>query len=120
MSNPIITMENVSKCYQVGNEQIHALSDVSLDVERGEYLIFMGPSGSGKTTALNLVGTLDHPSSGEIYFEGASLTKMTRSQCASYRTFEVGHIFQTFNLIESLNSLENVRIPLILAGVSRE
>ncbi|MHA2272744.1 MAG: ABC transporter ATP-binding protein [Candidatus Hodarchaeales archaeon] len=120
MPNPIITMENVSKCYWVGNEQIHALSDVSLSVETGEYLIFMGPSGSGKTTALNLVGTLDHPSSGEIYFEVASLTKMTRSQRASYRTFDVGHIFQTFNLIESLNSLENVRIPLILGGLSRE
>lgn len=120
MPNPIIKLENVSKRYWVGNEQIYALSDVSLSVETGEYLIFMGPSGSGKTTALNLVGTLDQPSSGEIYFESFSLTKMTRSQRASYRTFEVGHIFQTFNLIESLNSLENVRIPLILAGLSRE
>ncbi|MHA2231688.1 MAG: ABC transporter ATP-binding protein [Candidatus Hodarchaeales archaeon] len=117
---PILKLQNVVKNYRLGNEEIHALNDVSLDVLAGEYLVIMGPSGSGKSTALNLVGALDQPTSGEIYFEDFSLSKMKGSQRASYRSFEVGYIFQAFNLIESLSAIDNVRIPLVLAGLPRE
>jgi len=91
-----------------------------LEVREEEYLVIMGPSGSGKSTMLNLIGALDKPTSGEIHFHNTKLSAMTAAQRASFRAFEVGYIFQAFNLIESLNALDNVRIPLILAGLTRE
>ncbi len=113
-------LQNLTRIYRLGDEEIIALNNVSLGVDDGEYLVIMGPSGSGKSTALNLIGGLDFPSHGKIIYQGHPLSKMNGSQLASYRTFEVGYIFQAFNLIESLNAFDNVRIPLILANVPKE
>jgi len=118
MSDDIIIAENVSKVYQMGDQEVHALQDVSLVVERGEYLSIMGPSGSGKTTFFNMVGGLDTPSSGEVLFSGYKLADLNPRQLAWFRCRKIGFIFQSFNLIPTLTALENVSIARIFFGAS--
>ena len=117
MSEPLITLERVSKVYQVGEENFTALNDVSLKVEKGAFMSFVGPSGSGKTTLLNLIGGLDRPTTGKVLFKGASLENMSREQLAAYRRENIGFIFQTYNLLPVYSVYENILFPLILNGL---
>ncbi len=117
MSEPLITLERVSKVYQVGEENFTALNDVNLEVGKGAFMSFVGPSGSGKTTLLNLIGGLDRPTTGQVFFKGANLENMGRSQLAAYRRENIGFIFQTFNLLPVYSIYENVLFPLILNGL---
>ncbi len=115
-----IRMEDVRKTYLMGTEEIHALRGVSMEIPRGEFHVVMGPSGSGKTTFLNMVGALDVPSEGEVYFEGVPLTSLSKKQLASLRSYKIGFIFQTFNLVPVITALENVALPLVFQKYPRE
>src|SRR5213596_1144651 len=120
MTMPLIHLEKISRRYQMGAETIHALREVSLEIERGEYVAIMGPSGSGKSTLMNLVGCLDTPTSGEYELNGVQVSQMDDNQLAEIRNKEIGFIFQTFNLLPRSDALRNVELPLIYAGVDPE
>ncbi|QQS43149.1 MAG: ABC transporter ATP-binding protein [Acidobacteriota bacterium] len=113
----MIKMRGIWKTYQMGNEQLHALRDVSFDVRRGEYLAIIGPSGSGKSTLMNLIGCLDTPTKGEYWINGEQVAKMTDDELARIRNKEIGFVFQTFNLLARATALHNVELPLIYAGI---
>jgi putative ABC transport system ATP-binding protein len=114
----IINIEHIAKVYQVGSEEVHALSDVSLRIDKNEYVAIMGPSGSGKSTLMNMLGCLDTPTSGKYDFKGVSVSDMTDNQLAAIRNREIGFVFQTFNLLARSDALHNVELPLIYAGIS--
>jgi putative ABC transport system ATP-binding protein len=104
----------------MGSETIHALREVSLEIQRGEYVAIMGPSGSGKSTLMNLIGCLDTPSAGTYELNGVHVSQMDDNQLAEIRNKEIGFIFQTFNLLARSDALRNVELPLIYAGVPAE
>src|SRR5580700_11370418 len=114
----VIAIENVTKLYQMGEETIHALRGVTLQIRRNEYLAIMGPSGSGKSTLMNMLGCLDTPSSGRYEFNGKNVAEMNDDELAAIRNREIGFVFQTFNLLPRSTSLRNVELPLIYAGIS--
>ncbi len=114
----IINIEHIARVYQVGSEEVHALSDVSLRIDKNEYVAIMGPSGSGKSTLMNMLGCLDTPTSGKYDFNGMSVSDMSDNQLAGIRNKEIGFVFQTFNLLARSDALHNVELPLIYAGVS--
>jgi putative ABC transport system ATP-binding protein len=114
---PLIRLQNISRRYEMGTETIHALREVSLDIQRGEYVAIMGPSGSGKSTLMNLVGCLDTPSSGEYELNNTNVSQMDDNQLAEVRNKEIGFIFQTFNLLPRSDALRNVELPLIYCGI---
>lgn len=116
----LIDIEGVKKIYDLGAEKIHALDGVSLKIERGEYIAIMGPSGSGKSTIMNIIGCLDTPTSGSYYFEDEEVSEMDDNQLAGIRNEKIGFVFQTFNLLPRISSLQNVELPLIYGGVSLE
>jgi len=116
----LIRLQNISRRYQMGTETIHALREVSLEIQQGEYVAIMGPSGSGKSTLMNLVGCLDTPTSGEYVLNGLRVSEMDDNQLAEVRNKEIGFIFQTFNLLPRSDALRNVELPLIYAGVASE
>ena len=118
--NYIIRVEEVWKTYKMGDTTLNALKGINLGVRRGEYLSIMGPSGSGKTTLFNMVGALDRPSKGRVYIEGADLVELDQYQIAYLRCHSIGYIFQTFNLIPVMTALDNVTLPMVFAGLSRE
>ena len=113
----LISMENIWKTYQMGVEQLHALRDVSFQVEKGEYLAIIGPSGSGKSTLMNLIGCLDSPTKGDYWINGHLVSEMTDDELARIRNKEIGFVFQTFNLLARATALHNVELPLIYAGL---
>jgi putative ABC transport system ATP-binding protein len=113
----LIRLQNVSRRYQMGAETVHALRDVSLEIQRGEYVAIMGPSGSGKSTMMNLIGCLDTATSGRYELNGIGVSDMDDNQLAEIRNREIGFVFQTFNLLARSNALHNVELPLIYAGV---
>jgi putative ABC transport system ATP-binding protein len=113
----LILLQQISRRYKMGGETVHALRDVSLEIERGEYVAIMGPSGSGKSTLMNLIGCLDTPSTGRYILNGVSVSEMGDNQLAEIRNREIGFVFQTFNLLARSNALHNVELPLIYAGV---
>lgn len=115
--NNIITIEHIAKIYQVGNEEVHAIADVSLRIDQNEYVAIMGPSGSGKSTLMNILGCLDTPTKGIYDFKGASVSDMNDNELAQIRNKEIGFVFQTFNLLPRSDALHNVELPLIYAGV---
>jgi len=114
----ILRFVEVSKTYRTLEGEVEALVRVNLAVDEGEYLCLVGPSGSGKTTLLNLAGGLDWPTEGQVIFRGRDLSKLSRGELAELRLRHVGFVFQTYNLMEGLSALDNVRLPLALAGVS--
>ncbi len=114
----VIHIKNISKTYVMGEEQVHALQDVSIDINRGEYVAIMGPSGSGKSTLMNILGCLDTPSTGLYEFNGVNVSEMNDNELAKIRNKEIGFVFQTFNLIPRSDALHNVELPLIYGGVN--
>jgi len=113
----IINIGHISRVYQVGSEEVYALRDVSLRIDKNEYVAIMGPSGSGKSTLMNLLGCLDTPTSGKYEFNGISVSDMSDNQLAAIRNKEIGFVFQTFNLLARSDALHNVELPLIYAGI---
>ena len=116
----LIRFQNISRRYQMGAETVHALRDVSLEIQRGEYVAIMGPSGSGKSTMMNLIGCLDTATSGRYELNGIGVSDMDDNQLAEIRNREIGFVFQTFNLLARSNALHNVELPLIYAGMPAE
>ena len=116
----VIDIENITKDYVMGEEIVHALRGVTLQIRRNEYLAVMGPSGSGKSTLMNMLGCLDTPSSGRYEFNGRNVKDMDDDELAAIRNREIGFVFQTFNLLPRANALRNVELPLIYAGMDAE
>ena len=118
-NDEIIKLENLSKIYHMGSERVNAVCDVNLSIKRGEFIAIVGPSGSGKSTMMNMVGALDLATKGDIYLDGLDIEKVSESSLAQIRGKKIGFIFQTFNLIPTLNAIENVALPMIFQGVSK-
>jgi putative ABC transport system ATP-binding protein len=114
----VISIKNISKEYLLGTQLIYALKDVSLSIYKNEYVALMGPSGSGKSTLMNILGCLDTPTNGSYILNGTEVSKMTDDALAYVRNKEIGFVFQTFNLLPRLSSLENVALPLVYAGMN--
>ena len=114
----IIKLSNITKLYQMGEEQVHALQGASLEIARNEYVAIMGPSGSGKSTMMNIIGCLDTPTSGLYELNNINVSEMNDNELAKVRNKEIGFVFQTFNLLARSNVLHNVELPLIYGGVS--
>jgi len=114
--NSIVKIDKVVKVYRVGDEDFTALHEISLEIEPGAFMSFVGPSGSGKTTLLNLIGGLDQPTSGSIFFKNVELGELNRTERAEYRRKNLGFIFQTYNLLPVYSVYENILFPLLLDG----
>ena len=116
----MIELVNIHRNFQVGDQTVHALDDVTLNIDAGEYVSIMGPSGSGKSTLLNLLGLLDQPSSGTYRLNGQDVTSLGNLRQAQVRNREIGFVFQMFHLVPRLTAAENVELPLLLAGLEPE
>jgi len=116
----VIRTYDLWKTYVMGDQEIHAVSGVDIEIKRGEYVAIMGPSGSGKSTLMNLIGCLDTPTKGQYYINGHLVSEMTDDELARIRNKEIGFVFQTFNLLPRATSLHNVELPLIYSGVNSE
>lgn len=112
----LIDIRNITKRYQIGTEEVHALRGVSLQIKKNDYIALMGPSGSGKSTMMNVIGCLDTPTSGEYFFEGQDVAQMNDDQLAEIRNRKIGFVFQNFNLIPRSDVFHNVELPMIYAG----
>jgi putative ABC transport system ATP-binding protein len=116
----IIETHNIAKEYRMGTNIVRALQDISISIDKGEYVAFMGPSGSGKSTLMNIVGCLDSPTSGSYMLNNHLVSEMTENELAVTRNKEIGFVFQTFNLLPRASALENVALPLIYAGYTKD
>jgi len=116
----VIRTYDLWKTYVMGDQEIHAVSGVDIEIRRGEYVAIMGPSGSGKSTLMNLIGCLDTPTRGQYYINGRLVSEMNDDELARIRNKEIGFVFQTFNLLPRATSLHNVELPLIYSGMSAE
>ena len=116
----IISVRNLAKTYQMGATEVRALKSVDLDIYPNEYVALMGPSGSGKSTLMNLLGCLDTPTEGDYLLSGEQVSEMVDDELADIRNRRIGFVFQTFNLLPRLTALENVALPLVYAGLSKE
>ena len=116
---PLISIKDLKKTYIMGSEKVHALQSVSIDILPNEYVALMGPSGSGKSTLMNLLGCLDTPTAGAYVLNGTNVSTMEDNELAEVRNKDIGFVFQTFNLLPRLSSLDNVALPLVYAGISK-
>ena len=116
---PIIELKDIKKEYKIGTEEIHALSGVTLNIYKNEYVALMGPSGSGKSTLMNMLGCLDTPTSGEYILNKLAVAQMSDNELAEVRNKQIGFVFQTFNLLPRSTTLENVMLPLVYAGIEK-
>ena len=117
---PLITINDIGRKYVIGAEVIHALKSVTLTINKGEFVALMGPSGSGKSTLMNILGCLDTPTKGQYVLNGIDVSRMSDDELAEVRNQEIGFVFQTFNLLPRNTSLDNVALPLVYAGVSKD
>lgn len=113
----MISLNRIEKNYYLGNEVIHALNKIDLQVERGEFVAIVGPSGSGKSTLMNILGLLDVPDEGEYMLDGEEVGRLSEGQLACLRNQKIGFVFQSFNLLNTMNAFENVRLPLLYRGM---
>ncbi len=120
MTEHLIELEHLAKTYRMGGETVYALRDISLHIDRNEYVAIMGPSGSGKSTLMNMIGCLDTPTSGTYLLNGIDVSTMNDSGLAEVRNKQIGFVFQTFNLLARATTLKNVELPLVYAGVGAE
>ena len=116
----MIRLENIQRYFQVGDQSVHALNNINLTINDGEYVSVMGPSGSGKSTLLNIVALLDKPSSGRYFLNNTDVTELNDDELAGIRRENIGFVFQFFHLIPRLSAAENVEMPMILAGIDPE
>ena len=116
----IIRLVNITRTYRVGLESVRALRSISLSIYKNEFVALMGPSGSGKSTLMNILGCLDTPTSGEYYLNDKDVSKLNDNELAEIRNKEIGFVFQTFNLLPRSTALENVMLPQVYAGISKE
>ena len=116
----LIEVKNAIKTYQTGDDSFNALNNVSLSIEKGEFVAIMGASGSGKSTFMNMLGTLDKPNSGSYYLDGIDMLSLDTNSLAEVRNLKMGFVFQGFNLISRTSALENVELPMIYKGISEE
>ncbi len=117
--NSVIYLENIQKVYKMGTEYVYALRGVTVGVHQNEYVAIMGPSGSGKSTLMNIIGCLDTPTGGAYYFNGMNVAGLDDDDLADIRNRQIGFVFQTFNLLARSDSLHNVELPLIYAGIGK-
>jgi putative ABC transport system ATP-binding protein len=117
---PLIIIKDIGRKYVIGAEIIHAIKSVSLTINKGEFVALMGPSGSGKSTLMNILGCLDTPTKGEYILNGINVSHMSDNDLAEVRNSEIGFVFQTFNLLPRNSALDNVALPLVYAGISKE
>ena len=120
MAKPIIKLEKVKKTYQMGDFVVEAVKDISITINKGDFVAIVGPSGSGKSTMMNLVGALDLATEGKIFLDGLNIENLEESELAQIRGKKIGFVFQNFNLIPTLTALENVMLPMIFQNVSLE
>jgi putative ABC transport system ATP-binding protein len=113
----LISLEGIRKSYALGGNVVHALREIDLKIEKGEYTALMGPSGSGKSTLMNIIGCLDSPSQGQYWLNGKEVSRMNDVDLSQVRNQEIGFVFQTFNLLNRLSALDNVALPLVYAGM---
>jgi len=118
ISEPLIQVVDLSKDYQLGDNVVHALAGLSLDIAAADFVAVMGPSGSGKSTFMNMIGCLDRPSSGSYWLAGEDVARMNSDELAAVRNRRIGFVFQQFNLLARTSALENVELPLMYAGVA--
>lgn len=116
----LLKLENICKTYIQGEFKVHALDHINLDIQEGEFAALVGPSGSGKTTLLNIIGGLDAPSEGELHINSTRLSDLSESELSHFRLFEIGFIFQAYNLVPVLSALENVELVMVLQGRSHK
>ncbi|WP_431158332.1 ABC transporter ATP-binding protein [Winogradskyella poriferorum] len=120
MSDNVIEIRNIIRDFKLGQETVHVLKGIDLDIKKGEYVAIMGPSGSGKSTLMNLLGCLDTPTAGSYKLNGKDVSQMSDDELAEIRNTEIGFVFQTFNLLPRTTALENVALPMIYAGASKK
>ena len=120
MKQAIIKLDNVHKDYKMGNSIVQAVKGINLEIMKGDFIVIIGPSGSGKSTMMNMVGALDLATEGDIFLDGQNIEHLEESELAQIRGKKIGFVFQTFNLIPTLNALENIELPMIFQGVPKE